>query len=192
MIHRLSAMGVDDEHIAIAAGYGDGNGNHNVYSMLRGASSNPERRLERLQALAAGSVTKGLAAVIAELMAAGYDDRAIIIAAGFPATSTPKYCVSAMVRGTCKDAAGKHQRLEKIAARYSESRFAAIVTRLRQADWTDSDIALAIGYDDLEAHCSVDTLLKGDPKDVQSRYTALRQMMHRVNQARSMRSLPRK
>jgi hypothetical protein len=188
MIHRLSAMGVNDDDIAVAAGYGYGNGNHNVYCMLRGASSHPEGRLPQLHALAAESGTRGLATVITELKAAGADDRAIMLAAGYAATSTPKESVGAMVRGTCKDAAAKHQRLEKVAARYSAERFAAILTRLRQANWTDSDISLAAGYDDLNADCSVATLLKGDPKDVQSRYTALRQMMHRVNQGRSMRS----
>jgi hypothetical protein len=192
VIQRLAAMGIDDDVIAPTAGYAEGNGTRNVDTMLRGASTDPEARLAKLQALADGSIAKGLAAVISELQAAGDDDKTIMVAAGYAATSKPKESVEAMVKGTCKDAAEKYQRLEARAATYSRERVTAIVERLRQAGWTNDDIAHAAGYADGKADRNVDTLLTGDPKDVQSRYTALRGMMHRASQASRARSTSRK
>jgi serine/threonine protein kinase len=58
------------------------------------------------------SKRKTLATVIAELQAAGDDDKTIAVAAGYATTSQPKASVDALVRGTCKDAALKFQRLE--------------------------------------------------------------------------------
>jgi hypothetical protein len=192
VIYRLSAMGVVDETVAIAAGYGEGNGNHNVHCMLRGASTNPERRLAKLQALADGSIRTGLASVIDELQAAGDSDETILEVAHHEVWDTLKESVGALARGSCKDAALKYERLEAEAAKYSLPRFKAIVDRLRQADWTNNDIALAAGHDDFRTDGEVETLCAGDSNNVQTRYTALRRAMHRVNQARRMRSVPRK
>jgi hypothetical protein len=184
-------MGIGDDKVATAAGYGEGNGTSNVHCMLRGASNDLERRLTRLEALADRSIEQGLNlnAIVAELQAAGDDAKSIMMAAGYAATGKPEECVAAMVRGACKDAAAKYWRLEERAATYSVERFAAIVRRLRQAEWTDDDIVDASGYGGFDG-CSVDTLLQAHPHDVQSRYTKLRQMMHRVIQISRMHPFP--
>jgi hypothetical protein len=114
---------------------------HSLLMMIGTAAGHFNRYMATRQALADGSIAKGLAAVISELQAAGDDDKTIMVAAGYAPTSKPKESVEAMVKGTCKDAAEKYQRLEERAATYSRERVTVIVDRLRRAGWTTfSDI----------------------------------------------------
>jgi hypothetical protein len=148
---------------------------HSLLMMIGTAAGHFNRYMATRQALADGSI--GLAAVISELRAAGDDDKTIMLAAGYAPTSKPKESVEAMVKGICRDAAEKYQRLEERAATYSRERVAVIVDRLRRAGWTNDRIAYSAGY----ADGNVDTLLTGDPEDVQSRYTALRRMVYQTS-----------